>query len=77
MPLWTFGHSAGAFTTEEKRDLAQAITEFYVSEGIPAFYVNVQFIALAEDDLWYGANPHPKFTIPSAAVAPPKDRHSL
>lgn len=63
MPLWTFGHSAGAFTSEEKKDLAQAITNIYAEGGVPAFYVNVQFIPLAEDDLWYGGHPHPKFTM--------------
>lgn len=63
MPLWTFGHSAGAFTAEEKKDLAQAITQLYADAGLPAFYVNVQFIPLVEEDLWYGGQPHPKFTM--------------
>ncbi|KAH8757696.1 putative oxalocrotonate tautomerase [Diaporthe sp. PMI_573] len=63
MPLWTFGHSAGAFTAEEKKDLAQAITKLYADSGLPAFYVNVQFIPLGADDLWYGGQPHPKFTM--------------
>ncbi|KZL63296.1 metallo-beta-lactamase domain protein [Colletotrichum incanum] len=65
MPLWTFSHSAGAFTAEEKRDLAEAITKLYTDVGLPAFYVNVQFISLGEDDIWYGAKPHPKFTMVS------------
>ncbi|KAF4414805.1 Tautomerase [Fusarium acutatum] len=63
MPLWVFGHSAGAFTAEEKKDLAEAITQLYVNFGLPAFYVNVQFIALGTDDMWYGGRPHPKFTM--------------
>lgn len=63
MPLWIFGHSAGAFTSEEKRDLAEAITQMYVDLGVPSFYVNVQFIPLGADDLYYGGRPHPKFTM--------------
>ena len=65
MPLWTFGHSAGAFTAEEKKDLAEAITKLYADSRLPAFYVNVQFIPLAAEDLWYGGAPHPKFTMVS------------
>ncbi|EGU81406.1 hypothetical protein FOPG_10093 [Fusarium oxysporum f. sp. conglutinans race 2 54008] len=63
MPLWVFGHSAGAFTPEEKKDLAEAVTQLYVDFGLPSFYVNVQFIPLGADDLWYGGKPHPKFTM--------------
>ncbi|RYO99671.1 hypothetical protein DL764_006736 [Monosporascus ibericus] len=63
MPVWVFGHSAGAFTAEEKKDLAEAITQLYVNFGLPAFYVNVQFIPLGTDDLWYGGRPHPKHTM--------------
>ncbi|GKT65240.1 metallo-beta-lactamase domain protein [Colletotrichum tofieldiae] len=65
MSLWTFSHSAGAFTAEEKRDLAQAVTKLYSNSGLPASYVNVQFISLGEHDMWYGAKPHPKFTMVS------------
>lgn len=65
MPLWIFSHSAGAFTAEEKKDLAEAVTQLYAKGGLPAFYVNVQFIALGADDLWYGGSPHPKFTMVS------------
>ncbi|RYP53561.1 hypothetical protein DL768_001479 [Monosporascus sp. mg162] len=63
MPIWVFSHSAGAFTAEEKRDLAEAVTKLYTDLDTPAFYVNVQFIPLGADDLWYGAKPHPKFTL--------------
>ena len=56
MPLWRIFHHPSAFTSAQKAALATAITELYTSApvGLPAFYVNVVFVAVDEDSLFIG-----------------------
>ena len=56
MPLWRIFHHASAFTASQKAALATAITALYTSPpvGLPAFYVNVVFIAVDEESLYIG-----------------------
>lgn len=62
MPLWRIFTHPTVFTPAQKRSLAQAITKVYVEEvGLPAFYVNVLFIPLQEDELWIAGEPRKNF----------------
>jgi phenylpyruvate tautomerase PptA (4-oxalocrotonate tautomerase family) len=56
MPLWRIFHHPSAFTAEQKQALAADITKLYTSPpvSLPAFYVNVLFVALEEDQLFIG-----------------------
>ncbi|KAL2222620.1 putative oxalocrotonate tautomerase [Thermoascus aurantiacus ATCC 26904] len=62
MPLWVFAHTPGAFSPEEKKDLAQAITRIYTRLNLPAFYVNVQFFEMAPSDIYVGGESLSNFT---------------
>lgn len=63
MPLWRIFAHPETFTTDQKRALAAVITELYTSAPIslPAFYVNVLFIPLQEDDIWIGGETRKNF----------------
>jgi phenylpyruvate tautomerase PptA (4-oxalocrotonate tautomerase family) len=62
MPLWRIFAHPSTFTTDQKRGLSQAITKAYVEgAGLPAFYVNVIFIPLEEDEVWIGGEPRKNF----------------
>jgi len=62
MPLWRIFAHRSVFSPTQKRELAQAITKVYVEEvGLPAFYVNVLFIPLEEDEVWIGGEPRKNF----------------
>ena len=56
MPLWRIYAHPSTFTNDQKAGLAAAITKLYTSppNGLPAFYVNVLFIPLEEDEIWVG-----------------------
>jgi phenylpyruvate tautomerase PptA (4-oxalocrotonate tautomerase family) len=43
MPLWTIHHTPDVFTPDEKRQLAETVTEHYHAVGLPRFYVVVIF----------------------------------
>lgn len=45
MPLWQIYHPEPAFSTADKRALAQKVTALY-RDFLPRFYVNVFFHAL-------------------------------
>ncbi|KAK0615448.1 hypothetical protein DIS24_g11807 [Lasiodiplodia hormozganensis] len=62
MPLWLFTHSAGAFSAEEKEELAKKITRLYTKIGLPAFYVNTQFFERGPFDIFCGEESPKKFT---------------
>jgi phenylpyruvate tautomerase PptA (4-oxalocrotonate tautomerase family) len=49
MPLWKVYHPVGAFTAEDKKALAQRVTEVYASIPIPKFYVVFIFEEIAEN----------------------------
>ena len=40
MPLWNIYHPVGAYTAEEKQEMARRIADIYI---IPRFYVGVLF----------------------------------
>jgi len=52
MPLWRIYCNPATFTKEQKQGIANAITKLYTDPpvGLPAFYVNVLFIPLKEDE---------------------------
>ncbi|PCD30389.1 hypothetical protein AU210_010071 [Fusarium oxysporum f. sp. radicis-cucumerinum] len=57
MPLWNIYHTEGAFDSQETRNkLAQDITKIYSNgeNGLPAFYVVVQFIPLPPGHVFVG-----------------------
>lgn len=60
MPLWKIYHPQDAYTADDKRALAQAITAVY-GRVMPKFYVGVVFQAVAADDFYIGGEPHPRF----------------
>jgi phenylpyruvate tautomerase PptA (4-oxalocrotonate tautomerase family) len=61
MPLWKVYHPAGAFTAEDKRDLAKRVTEVYASIPIPKFYVVFIYEEIAKDSCFVVGEPHNKF----------------
>ncbi len=60
MPLWKIYHPVGAYTPEDKRGIAQALTGLY-GRVMPKFYVGVVFQEVAEDSIYIGGEPHPGF----------------
>jgi phenylpyruvate tautomerase PptA (4-oxalocrotonate tautomerase family) len=52
MPLWNIFHPAGAFTREDKEQLAAQITELYIP--LPRFYVGVVFQEVPEESFYVG-----------------------
>lgn len=54
MPLWVFNHTAGAFTAQEKLQIAGGMTQIYRSIGLPAFYCHAQFFELQPDSIFAG-----------------------
>jgi phenylpyruvate tautomerase PptA (4-oxalocrotonate tautomerase family) len=61
MPLWKLYHPVGAYTADDKKDLAERITRLYTGAGLPAFYVGVVFQEVAEDSFYIGGEPHGGF----------------
>ena len=59
MPLWTIHHTPGIFTVDEKRELANRITDHYEQIGLPRFYVVVVFNEVVAEDLYVGGEPTP------------------
>jgi phenylpyruvate tautomerase PptA (4-oxalocrotonate tautomerase family) len=58
MPLWVLYHSPGAFSPEEKKDLAQKLTKVYYR--FPDFYVNVVFLEIPPGDFFIGGEVRPE-----------------
>ncbi|KAL0930560.1 enzyme [Colletotrichum truncatum] len=63
MPVWIFTHSKDAFTPDEKASLASEVTQIYTRLGLPAFYVNVQFIEMPVHDFYIAGVRRSKFTL--------------
>ena len=61
MPLWKVYHPVGAFTAEDKKNLAKQVTEVYASIPIPKFYVVFIFEEIAKDSCFVGGELHNKF----------------
>ena len=54
MPKWVFHHTIGAFTAEEKLQIACGMTKLYTSVGLPAFYAHAHFFELPPDSIYAG-----------------------
>jgi phenylpyruvate tautomerase PptA (4-oxalocrotonate tautomerase family) len=61
MPLWKINHPAGAYTAEDKKEFAEAITRVYDAIPIPKFYVVVIFDEVTADSCYVGGESHPGF----------------
>jgi phenylpyruvate tautomerase PptA (4-oxalocrotonate tautomerase family) len=61
MPLWKIYHPEGLYTPEDKKALAERITNIYASIPLPKFYVVILFEALPKGDCFVGGEPHEKF----------------
>ena len=61
MPLWKVYHPVGAFTAEDKKNLAKQVTEVYASIPIPKFYVVFIFEEVAKDSCFVGGELNNKF----------------
>ena len=60
MPLWKIYHPKDAFTAEQKKGLAKAITDVY-ARGMPRFYVGVVYQEVASDSFYVGGEPSGNF----------------
>jgi phenylpyruvate tautomerase PptA (4-oxalocrotonate tautomerase family) len=56
MPLWKIYHPVGAFTPEDKKAMAEALTGVY-GRVMPKFYVGVVFQEIAADSFYIGGEP--------------------
>jgi phenylpyruvate tautomerase PptA (4-oxalocrotonate tautomerase family) len=60
MPFWKIYHSPNTLTQEDKSTLSASITEYYVSVGLPAYYVNIFYLPLPSSDFYVGGKPESK-----------------
>jgi len=59
MPLWLIYHPTGTFEDDAtKQALSRDITAMYTDRGLPEFYVVVNFIKLAGNDVYVGGRPN-------------------
>ncbi|KIV79819.1 hypothetical protein PV11_07364 [Exophiala sideris] len=61
MPLWRIFSHPQTFSIGQRKGLAKAVTELYVSLGLPAFYVNVIFIDVDENGTFIGGEQRTNF----------------
>ena len=61
MPLWKIHHPVGAYTAEDKKEFAEAITRVYEAVPIARFYVVVLFEEVAADSFFVGGESHGSF----------------
>lgn len=61
MPLWKIDSPEGAYSPQDKRELADRITDEYAQFGLPRFYVNVLFTELAKESFLVGGVPADDF----------------
>jgi phenylpyruvate tautomerase PptA (4-oxalocrotonate tautomerase family) len=57
MPLWSVYHPPGTYSAQDKGDLAEAATGYYVRVGLPRFYVIVHFHEVAPESFFVGGEP--------------------
>ncbi|GAA2310248.1 tautomerase family protein [Nonomuraea roseoviolacea subsp. roseoviolacea] len=57
MPLWHIHHPAGAYSEQQKRELAEDVTEFYARHGLPRFYVVTLFHEIPRASFLVGGEP--------------------
>lgn len=60
MPLWKIYTPKNAFTADDKKAIAQALTGLY-GRVMPRFYVGVVFQEVAADDFYMGGEPSEGF----------------
>ena len=58
MPLWNIYHPVGAYTTEDKQEMAKRITDVYI---IPKFYVGILFHEVPKESFFMGAEQRDNF----------------
>jgi phenylpyruvate tautomerase PptA (4-oxalocrotonate tautomerase family) len=58
MPMWIVHAPEGVYSAEDKKDITEMLTQFYV-EGVelPKFYVVVRFDEYPPDSMWLGGEP--------------------
>ncbi len=58
MPMWIIHAPEGVYSNEDKKDITEMLTQFYV-EGVqlPKFYVVVRFDEYPLDSMWVGGKP--------------------
>jgi phenylpyruvate tautomerase PptA (4-oxalocrotonate tautomerase family) len=61
MPLWKIHHPVGAYTPDDKKQFATAITSIYEALPIPRFYVVVLFEEVSAENCYVGGDPHDRF----------------
>lgn len=62
MPLWRIYAHPDTFSPAQRAALAKDITALYVDQiDLPAFYVNVFFIPLEQDNYFIGGEPRKNF----------------
>jgi phenylpyruvate tautomerase PptA (4-oxalocrotonate tautomerase family) len=61
MPLWQVFHPVDAYTAEDKKALANRITDAYAKIPLPRFYVVTVFHAMPADSLYVGGEPRSNF----------------
>jgi phenylpyruvate tautomerase PptA (4-oxalocrotonate tautomerase family) len=61
MPLWKIYAPAGAYTSEDKRAMSEAITGLYAQIPIPKFYVVTVFDEVADGNCFVGGVAHSRF----------------
>ncbi|KIX99742.1 uncharacterized protein Z520_04378 [Fonsecaea multimorphosa CBS 102226] len=54
MPLWRIFSHPSIFTASQREGISKAITDLYVSRGLPPFYVVVIFIDVDEKGFFVG-----------------------
>lgn len=59
MPLWKIYHPVGAFSADDKQQLAERITALY--SRLPKFYVGIVFQEVAAESFYVGAKPAANF----------------
>jgi phenylpyruvate tautomerase PptA (4-oxalocrotonate tautomerase family) len=57
MPMHHIFHTPGTFSEQDKQQLAQRITSFYETLGLPPLYVTIQFIQVEEQNFYVGSKP--------------------
>jgi phenylpyruvate tautomerase PptA (4-oxalocrotonate tautomerase family) len=61
MPLWKVYTPAGAYTAEDKKNMAERVTGVYASVPIPKFYVVLIFEEMPKDTCFVGGVANNKF----------------
>lgn len=58
MPMWIVHAPEGTYSAEDKKDITEMLTQFYVDAvELPRFYVVVRFDEYPADSMWVGGKP--------------------